>query len=88
MPNGNHRTREKWLAYLRVLLGGLATALGLVFVFMYIWEAIISRLGEPDQSLIFWYLPILFMGLISSVGGLKLLLGGIGQIRSMRKDLL
>ena len=77
---------KKWLAYSFVFLGGFITVLGVVFIFMYVWDAIISRLGEPDQSLIFWELPILFLGLISSVGGLKLFLRGIDRIRNMRND--
>jgi hypothetical protein len=77
---------NKWLAYLFVLLGGLLATVGGVFVAMYVWEAIISRLGDPDQSLVFWYLPILFLGLILSAAGLRLLFGGINQIRSMRNE--
>jgi len=73
---------KKWLAYLFVFLGGFIAVLGVVFIFMYVWEAIISRSGEPDQSLLFWYLPVLFLGLISSVCGLKLLLYGIERKRS------
>jgi len=75
---------KKWLAYLYVSLGGLLAALGAVFVVMYVWEAIIARSGDPDQSLIFWYLPILFLGLMSGAGGLKLLRRGIKQLGSIR----
>lgn len=74
---------KKWLAWLSVFVGGLLAALGVVFAVTYLWEAIISRLGEPDQSPVFWYLPILFLGLIACAEGLKLLLRGIKQIRSM-----
>ena len=77
---------NKRLAYLFIILGSLIAALGIVFIFMYIWEAIISRSGDPDQSLLFWYLPIMFLGVIASVGGLRLLLRGINQVRNMRKD--
>jgi hypothetical protein len=76
---------KKWLAYSFVLLGGFIAVSGVVFIFMYVWAAIISRLGEPDQSLLFWYLPVLFLGLISSVGGLKLLLHGIDRKRSIKE---
>jgi hypothetical protein len=75
-----------WLARLCVLLGGLLASLGAVFIFMYVWEAIILRLGDPDQSLIFWYLPVLFLGLIAGAGGLKLFLSGIKRIRSIRQE--
>lgn len=64
-----------------ILLGGLVTVLGAAFIGMYVWEAIIVRLGEPDQSLLFWYLPILFIGLFLSMGGLVLLIYGIYRNR-------
>ena len=44
--------------------GCISAAAGLFFVVLYILEAVIRHSGEPDQSLIFWYLPILFIGLI------------------------
>ena len=69
-----------WLAWLFVLLGGLLAALGVIFVVMYLWEAVIARLGEPDQSLVFWYLPVLFLGLIAGIGGMKLFFLGMRHI--------
>ena len=66
----------------------LITTAGVIFVLMYVWEAIVSRFGEPDQSLLFWYLPILFLGLIASAGGLLLLLRSLNQIKHIRNDLL
>ena len=74
------------ITYLFVFLGGLITVLGGAFIGMYIWEAIISRMGDPDQSLIFWYLPILFIGAIAAIGGLSIFRRGLGQIRRMRKE--
>lgn len=55
------------------LLGSLLSIIGVVFIAMYLWEAIINRLGEPDQSLLFWYLPILFIGLLSLMAGISLI---------------
>jgi hypothetical protein len=76
------------LAYFLVFLGGLLTVLGAVFIGMYIWEAVISRLGDPDQSLIFWYLPILFIGVSAVLGGFFMFRQGLSQIRSMKKEIL
>ncbi len=72
------------LTYLSVLLGGLITFVGASFVVMYFWEAIITRIGDPDQSLIFWYLPILFFGIIMVLGGVALLAQGIKRVRNLR----
>jgi len=56
------------------LVGGLSLSLvGAGFVVMYVMEGIIARIGEPDQSLLFWYLPILFMGIFGLMFGLGLL---------------
>ena len=35
--------------------GVLIFLAGVVFVAMYISEAILARVGDPDQSLLFWY---------------------------------
>lgn len=48
--------------------GILAFVMGSIFVLMYISQAIIARLGEPDQSLLFWYLPFLFIGIVMGIG--------------------
>jgi hypothetical protein len=58
---------KKLLSCGALVFGILFFILGVVFVVAYISEAVMARLGEPDQSLLFWYLPILFMG-IAGVG--------------------
>ena len=55
------------------LLGGLIALLGLVLSAMYVYGAIIERAGEPDQSLLFWYLPFLFAGVFFLAAGLALI---------------
>ena len=67
----------RWQAIACIFLGGLGALLGTIFVLMYVWGAFISRLGEPDQSLLFWYLPILFLGIAVGGGGISLLVFGL-----------
>ncbi len=58
--------------YKLALTFGIVSALiGLLFTITYIIKAVIERMGEPDQSLIFWYMPLLLIGF----GALKLGLG-------------
>ena len=64
-------------------MGSLVTLAGAVFVAAYLWEAVIERRGDPDQSLLFWYLPILFLGLGGLASGIAMLRRGI---RRMRED--
>ncbi len=67
---------------LAVIFGIVSVLIGLFLTIGYILKAVIERIGEPDQSLIFWYLPMLFIGLIF----LKLGLGfGIWGFMSLRK---
>ena len=46
--------------------------------------AIIERLGDPDQSLLFWYLPILFIGLAGMGLGTGLSILAVIQLRNPR----
>jgi hypothetical protein len=55
---------KKVLFIVLLVISALVFLAGVSFLIMYVWNGVITRIGEPDQSLIFWYLPILFMGLI------------------------
>ena len=59
-----------------MITGVIVAVLGVLLVSSYVWEAFISRIGEADQSLLFWYLPILFLGIILTGGGLALIAFG------------
>lgn len=75
---------SKILLYSALAFGSLMTLAGGAFVVMYILEAIVARAGEPDQSLLFWYLPFLFMGLIGMVIGLGVGVWGAIRLRKGR----
>jgi hypothetical protein len=72
------------LPYSALAFGSLMTFAGAAFVVMYILEAIVARAGEPDQSLLFWYLPILFLGVIGMAIGLGVCAWGIIRLRKQR----
>jgi len=77
---GNMKKRLSWL----ITISGTGVAfLGIIFVVMYIVEGIVKRIGEPDQSLLFWYLPILFIGVICIITGLSLFVWGFKLRRSI-----
>ena len=73
------------MAWSTVLAGAVLGAAGAVFIFMYFWHAIVARIGEPDQSLMFWYLPVLFIGLAGCGAGLALLRWGSRQLKQERQ---
>lgn len=52
--------------------GVLLILAGMTLCAMYVLEAVIKRIGEADQSLLFWYLPILFTGIFCVMAGLGL----------------
>ena len=66
---------------LLILVGILMVLCGAGFVVMYVLEAVVARIGAPDQSLLFWYLPILFMGLIAMGTGLGAIVWGSARLR-------
>ena len=76
---------RKIFTYTIFLIGSLSTIVGLAFAAMYVHGAVISRWGEADQSLLFWHLPILFIGIFSFVAGLALSCWGIKRLKSEAK---
>lgn len=77
--------KKKILTYGMLAFGSLVALLGAAFVAMYVREAIIARAGEPDQSLLFWYLPILFLGVIAVLTGLGIGAWGFSLARRMSR---
>jgi hypothetical protein len=69
-----------------LIFGGLIGITGIACVVLYILEAVIARIGEPDQSLLFWYLPILFIGIIGILIGLGFWIWGVIRLRKIRQE--
>ena len=70
------------LPIVALCFGVAATLVGLVLTGAYVLEAVIERRGEPDPSLLFWYLPILLIGMVSVVTGLAASVWGFVRLRS------
>lgn len=66
-----------------LILATLLSIMGAGLVATYILEAVIARRGEPDQSLLFWYLPFLFFGIIGLVSGLSM---GVWSFKDLKKN--
>jgi len=67
-------------------VGSLIALIGISLAVMYVLEAIVARVGEADQSLLFWYLPILFMGIIGILIGLGVGIWGAIRLRKIRRE--
>ena len=58
-----------------VILVAVAASLVLAgsgLVLIYLWEGVFMRLGDPDQSPLFWYLPVLLIGVFCLMVGILL----------------
>ena len=47
------------------LVAVVLLVIGATAVKWYVWDMAIGQAGEPDRSMLFWGLPILFIGLLS-----------------------
>lgn len=70
------RQRHIW-SIVAFVSGALCLLLGISLIGMYVFSAIIEPLGQPDQSLLFWLVPFLLIGLAATVCGIVLLLLGV-----------
>ena len=69
-----------------LIAGIVLTIIGVLLIAGYIMEAYIARIGEPDQSLLFWYLPLLFVGLIAFITGLSTCIWGFIRLRKIKRQ--
>lgn len=67
------------LAKITILAGALITLSGCALVVLYVREAVVIPWGDPDQSLLFWYLPLLMLGVTGVSLGVVLMAWGRGR---------
>jgi hypothetical protein len=54
------------------LISNALIGIGLLLIGSYLWAAVIVPWGDPDQSLLFWYLFIFLLGALAVKAGLRL----------------
>lgn len=70
---------RRGLSWCALVLGGCFALLGLALIGAYVFGAVVDRIGDPDQSLLFWYLPFLLGGVMAMfAGGAVAVLGYLG----------
>ena len=63
----------RWLIGLTASAGAaLLAVVGVVSIKWYVFDIVIGQAGDADQSMMFWGLPIAFMGLFAVVGAFGL----------------
>ncbi|MDH5372758.1 MAG: hypothetical protein OEX97_07425 [Acidimicrobiia bacterium] len=72
------------------IVAAIAAVTGLVIgaaaVKWYAWDIVIGQADEPDRSMLFWGLPILFIGLIALATGGALVVVARRRIRKPAPD--
>lgn len=63
--------------------GAVLVGAGLIGIKWYVWDIAISQMGQPDRSMLFWGLPILFLAFGSAAVGT--LLGWVGLNLTRRR---
>ncbi len=77
---------RKMLFLLVLVVSGFLFVTGAMFVVLYFWKGVVARIGQADQSLLFWYLPVLFMGLIAMGVGWTLGRWGWERFQSLSSE--
>ncbi len=75
---------ERVLPIAATCAGIAAILVGVAMMGAYVLEAVIRRVGEPDQSLLFWYLPLLFIGIMCTMAGIGATAWGVSRLRSSK----
>ena len=76
---------NKTWPYVALLFGIILIIIGAVLITGYVTEAYVARIGESDQSLLFWYLPFLIVGLVVFGTGLGVGVWGFIRLRKIKK---
>jgi len=70
-------------SYAAICFGVVLILIGATFAVLYVRDGVIATIGEADRSPIFWYLPILFIGIVAAGAGVAL--AGWGTTRLRKK---
>lgn len=63
------------------LISAVSTLIGAAALWWYVAEVVIGQAGEPDRSMLFWGLPIVFLGLTALMIAGLLAWFAISQLR-------
>ena len=65
----NQQNSSKTLKIISIIIGIVFFLTGSFLIYNYIYE-VSTIIGQSDQSLIFWHLPILFIGMVLLITGI------------------
>jgi hypothetical protein len=77
----------RWLIGLIASAGAAVLAVvGVVSIKWYVFDIAIGRAGEADRSMVFWGLPIAFIGLFAAVGAFGLAVVAWNSVAKGRQE--
>lgn len=69
---GQRMSRSRLMGWLAGIVALVCLVIGGAAVKWYVWDVVIGGAGEADRSMLFWGLPILFIGVWALGGGVGL----------------
>jgi hypothetical protein len=79
--------KQKLIPMLSFLSGIILSLIGLLGIGFYLYSGI-TALDQPDKSVLFWFLPFLFFGIILVGGGVYFFIIGIRSCKGSESDYL
>ena len=74
-------TRDRFKAYLSAAVAAVALIIGLAAFKWYFWDVVVRGAGESDRSMLFWGIPIVFIGVAALAVGSSLATLAFRQLR-------
>lgn len=78
--------RDRFKAYAASAMAAGAVFIGLAALKWYIWDIVIQEAGESDRSMLFWGIPVVFIGVAALAIGIALAGFASRQIRSRPRN--
>jgi len=65
---------ERIAGFAAALASVVLLVVGAAAVKWYVWDVAVSQAGQPDRSMLFWGLPVLFIGVIGALASVGMAL--------------
>ncbi|MFW2338737.1 MAG: hypothetical protein ACN4GK_01685 [Acidimicrobiia bacterium] len=79
-------TRDRFKTYAYAATASVALFIGLAALKWYFWDIVVQEAGESDRSMLFWGIPIAFIGVAAVAIGTSLAGFASRQLRRRPRD--
>jgi hypothetical protein len=79
-------TQDRFRAYGAAAVAAVALVVGLAALKCYFWDIVVQQAGEADRSMLFWGIPIAFIGVAAVAIGTSLAGFASRQLRGRPRD--